>query len=223
MSGKSVTVLIPAFNEEETIGDTVAAARSLTGVTQVLVIDDGSSDSTAVKAAESGAVVISCGSNMGKGGALNQGSDYIKSDFLLLLDADLGKSAAGAQKLLDPVMEGVADMTVAIFPSSARKGGFGLVKGLARAGIRYFAGISLEAPLSGQRAMKTECYLDSLPLAGGFGVEVDLTLKAARRGYSIIEVPVLMRHRETGRDIRGVLHRGKQFLHVAGTLIEHSR
>lgn len=223
MQDKRITVLIPAYNEEGSIGDTVSAALAIGGVGQVIVIDDGSSDLTASVAADSGAVVVSAGKNLGKGGALNMGSSYICGDVLLLLDADLGKSAAGAEKLVEPVLAGRADMTVAVFPRGARKAGFGMVKGLARAGIRYFTGICMEAPLSGQRAMKTELYFDSIPLAGGFGVEVDLTLKAARRGYSIVEVPVDMCHRETGRDVKGILHRGRQFIHVAGTLFEYYR
>jgi hypothetical protein len=114
-------------------------------------------------------------------------------------------------------------MTVAVFPAGVKKAGLGLVKGLARSGIRHFTGLCLEAPLSGQRAMRSEVYFEAIPLAGGFGVEVDLTLKAARRGYKIMEVPVSMTHRETGRDVGGVLHRGRQFLHVAGTLLDHYR
>lgn len=223
MQDRRVTVLIPAYNEEGAIGDTVSAAMAIVGVGQVIVIDDGSSDLTASTAAKSGAVVVSAGRNLGKGGALNMGSGYICGDVVLLLDADLGKSAAGAEKLVEPVLAGRADMTVAVFPKTAGKAGFGMVKGLARAGIRYFTGISMEAPLSGQRAMKKELYFDSIPLAGGFGVEVDLTLKAARRGYSIVEIPVDMCHRETGRDIKGIMHRGRQFIHVAGTLLEYYR
>ncbi|MCL4439161.1 MAG: glycosyltransferase [Firmicutes bacterium] len=218
MQGKRVTVLIPALNEESTIGDTVTAALAIGGVGQVIVIDDGSWDRTASIAEDCGAMVVSAGKNLGKGGALNMGSNYISGDVLLLLDADLGKSAAGAEKLVEPVLAGRADMTVAVFPQGAGKAGFGMVKGLARAGIRHFTGIYMDAPLSGQRAMKSALYFDSIPLAGGFGVEVDLTLKAARRGYSIIEVPVEMFHRETGRDVKGILHRGRQFMHVAGTL-----
>lgn len=216
-------MLIPAYNEEGAIGDTVSAALAIGEVAKVIVIDDGSSDLTAAIAAGSGAVVVSAGKNIGKGGALNMGSGYITGDVLLLLDADLGKSAAGAEKLVEPVLAGRADMTVAVFPKAAGKAGFGMVKGLARAGIKYFTGICMEAPLSGQRAMKTELYFNSIPLAGGFGVEVDLTLKAARKGYSIIEVPVDMFHRETGRDLSGILHRGRQFINVAGTLFDHYR
>lgn len=221
MPGNAVTVLIPAYNEEKTIAETVSAAFSIKGVAQVIVIDDGSVDSTAEKAAAGGAKVVSAEKNTGKGGALNIGSGYIKGDIVLLLDADLGNSAACAEDLLEPLCAGKADMSVAIFPPAGRKAGFGMVKGLARAGIRHFTGLTMKAPLSGQRAIRSDLYFTLLPFAGGFGVEVDLTVRAAGQGCRIVEIPVCMRHRETGRDVMGMLHRGRQFLHVARVLVKH--
>lgn len=217
--GKLVTVLIPAYNEEERIGETVRACREIPGLAQVLVIDDGSQDGTAVAALAQGAQVISLAANRGKGGALNAGAGRVRGEILLLLDADLGESAARAAGLLLPLEEGRAEMTVAVFPGNGGKAGFGLVKGLARAGIRHFTGISLEAPLSGQRAMLRRVFEDCLPLARGFGVEVNLSVRAALKGYRILEVPLELGHRATGRDLRGFIHRGRQFCHVARTLL----
>ncbi len=97
---KTVTVLIPAYNEELTIARTVAAARSLPGVLQVIVVDDGSTDKTAEKARAAGAEVLRTGVNRGKGAALNHGLKAVKGDLLLLLDADLGDSAREAEKIL---------------------------------------------------------------------------------------------------------------------------
>ncbi len=215
MTGNSVTVIIPAYNEEDLIGVTVWTSWEIPGVVQVLVIDDGSRDGTARAALDSGAEVVVLGGNRGKGGALNAGAARVKGDVLLLLDADLGKSASLATGLLQPVIEGQADMTVAVFPRPAKKGGFGLTRGLARLGIRHFTGLDLEAPLSGQRAMHRRVFTDCLPLAGGFGAEVSLTVRAVLKGYRIAEVPLNMLHRETGRDLTGLMHRGRQFCHVA--------
>ncbi len=214
-----MTVLIPAYNEESVIGDTIRGTREIPGVVQVLVIDDGSRDGTAREALKCGAEVIILKENRGKGGALNSGAGNIKGDIVLLLDADLGKSASLAAGLLRPVIEGRAHMTVAVFPTTGRKAGFGLVRGLAGAGIRYFTGLRLEAPLSGQRAMRLEVFESCLPLAGGFGVEVHFTVRACLNGYRIEEVPLNMTHRETGRDLKGFAHRGRQFWHVARALL----
>jgi len=215
MPDKTITVIIPAHNEEETIEKTVRSAWSVKGVSQVLVIDDGSRDRTAQAARRGGAHVLSLNKNHGKGGAINKGAPYVRGEVVLIIDADLGPSASMAGKLVDPVLKGGADMTVAVFPPGCRKAGFGLVKGLAGNGIRYFTGLSMEAPLSGQRALDRELLLDLIPLAGGYGVEVDLTVRAAKKGCRIEEVPVDMFHRESGRDIKGFLHRGRQFIHVA--------
>jgi len=107
---------------------------------------------------------------------------------------------------------------VAHFPSPKKKGGFGLVRGLARLGIRYFTGLKVKAPLSGQRALAREVLPAVLPFAGGYGVEVALTIRAARRGYRVREIPLPMHHRETGRSLSGFLHRGRQFRDVLLTL-----
>lgn len=213
-----MTVMIPAYNEEPLIGDTVTAAWGITGVAQVMVIDDGSRDGTSGAALARGAEVITLKRNRGKGVALNSGAGHVKGDLVLLLDADLGASAARAGRLLDPVSAGKADMAVAVLPKPVKKAGLGLVRGLAGAGIKYYTGLEVEAPLSGQRAMRREVLLDCLPLAGGYGVEVVLTVRAGLKGYRIMEVPVDMFHRETGRDIKGFIHRGRQFCHVAGAL-----
>lgn len=216
---KTVTVIIPAYNEEEIIADTVSSAQLIPGIVQVLVIDDGSGDRTAETAEKSGAEVVVLNQNVGKGGALNYSANYLRGDLVVILDADLGKSASKATALVGPVLTGEADMAIAVFPGSNKKGGFGLAKKLAGSGITYFTGMLLDAPLSGQRAMHRRVFLESLPLAGGYGVEVHLTVKARMKGYRIIEVPVNMFHKETGRNIKGFIHRGKQFYHVARTLM----
>ncbi len=75
--------------------------------------------------------------NVGKGAALDTGALRAEdADILLLLDADLGETASQGALLLAPVLAGEADMAIATFPRPTGKAGFGLVKGLARWGIR---------------------------------------------------------------------------------------
>ncbi|NLG10914.1 MAG: glycosyltransferase, partial [Coriobacteriaceae bacterium] len=115
----AVFVCIPAYNEAETIARTIIAARELPQVEAVLVIDDGSADGTASRAAEVGATVIVNAVNQGKGAALELlaqtleqpaplWSDLKATDILLLLDADIGSSAQAAAALLEPVIQGRA-------------------------------------------------------------------------------------------------------------------
>ncbi len=211
----TVLVLIPAYNEEATIGATINAVGKLSVVNRILVVDDGSTDRTEEVAQNSGAEVLKQLVNLGKGEALNRGLKEFREDILVLLDADLGSSASEVSKLIQPLLAGQTDMTIAKFAKTSNKGGFGLVKGLARWGIRLLGGIKLEYPLSGQRALSRTVVASVGSFAAGYGVEVALTIKLARLGYRIMEVDTQLVHQgATGRDLNGFLHRGRQFVHV---------
>ena len=216
--------IIPAYNEGDRIADTVRAARQIPGISEVIVIDDGSKDNTAEAAQSAGAdQVITLKTNSGKGAALSAGMKATDADVLLLLDGDLGSSASGASALLDPVMSGQADMTIASPPPIARSGGFGFAVRIGRWGIKRFTGRIMQSPLSGQRAIRREI-IDKI---GGFnhrfGVEVGLTIDAIRMGYRVEEVPLEISHRVTGRSLRGFIHRGRQFLDIACVLARQAR
>ncbi len=216
-----VVAVIPAHDEAERIGATIQAVRGIEGVSRIVVVDDGSADDTARIAEEAGAKVIRLERNVGKGAALNAGALRAEdADVLLLLDADLGESAAQGALLLGPVLRGDADMAIAAFPRPEGKAGFGLVKRLARWGIRRFGGdFEATAPLSGQRAL-TRAAVDAVqPFSTGYGVEVTTTVRALRAGLRLVEVPTTMSHAATGRDVAGFVHRGRQFLHVAIALV----
>ncbi|MFO7820148.1 MAG: glycosyltransferase family 2 protein [Halanaerobacter sp.] len=219
----SVSVLIPAYNEEKQIKATIETASNLAEVEEVIVIDDGSGDKTYHQALQTEAKVIQSPVNQGKGAALNRGLKMVQEDIILLLDADLGKSAREAKKLLNPLLEGEVDMTVAKFITPSQKGGFGLVKRLATWGLRIITGRCFAAPLSGQRAVTKEVIREIKEFAPGFGVEVGLTIAAFRAGFKIKEVPVNMRHRFTGRDLKGFWHRGRQFKDIVIILASQLR
>jgi len=210
-----VTVIIPAYNEEFTIARTVTAARSLPGVVQVIVVDDGSTDKTAETARAAGAEVLRTGANRGKGAALNHGLKAVKGEFLLLLDADLGDSAREAEKILQPVRDGQADLCIGRFPPGRKKAGCGLVRAVAGAGVRCLTGIKLAAPLSGQRALNAKALaVLGWRFAPGFGVETAMIIDLARKKMVIKEVPVAMKHRETGWDFQSCRHRARQLWDV---------
>lgn len=222
----TTVVLIPAHDEAERIGATVVAARAIPSVARVIVIDDASTDGTATLAEAAGAHVLRLARNVGKGAALDAGLDLVRdeADVLLVLDGDLAGGAEQGASLLGPIGRGEADMTVAAFPRPAGRAGFGLVKGLARFGIRTLGGRSgrafpATAPLSGQRAMTRACLEKVTPFAFGYGVEVALTVRALRGGLRVVEVPTTMTHDATGRDAAGFAHRGRQFAHVARALL----
>lgn len=211
----SVSVIIPAYRARDTVGETVRAARSLPGALQVIVVDDGSGDGTGAAARDAGAdTVIELPSNRGKGAALAAGTAAARGERLLLLDADLGDSARQAACLL-ALPGGEHAMVVAVLPSSAGAGGFGLARRLAHASIRLLAGLEMAAPLSGQRALPASL-VRHIGLAPRFGVEVGLTVEAAHVGSPILEVPVAFSHHHTTRTLAGFRHRGRQFWDMLG-------
>lgn len=204
--------LIAALNEAERVGDTVEAIRAIDGVDEVVVVDGGSSDATVDEALRAGAkVLLAPPSARGKGGALEGALDRLeRAEIYLLLDADLGSSAKEAEALLEAVRSGAADLAIGVLPRQAGHGGFRLVKRTARGVIRFLSGFDAGEPLSGQRAIRAEVLDAVRPLAPGFGVEVAMTIDAARAGFRVVEVPVGMDHAVTGRDVRGFLHRARQ-------------
>ena len=217
-----MVAVVPAYQRADTVGDTVAALRSPAGnapvVDEVVVVDDGSVDGTAAAAVAAGARVVRLAENVGKGGAVSAGIEATpEADVYLLVDADLGLSAAAARLLLAPVLDGTADMVVGVLPSAGGRGGFGLVRSLAGAGIDRATGWRPRAPLSGQRAVRAPL-LRSLELAPRFGLEIGLSIDAIRTGARVLEVEVDLRHRHTGRNLAGFAHRARQGYDVARAL-----
>lgn len=224
MSRSGVVAIVPAKDEQDRLGATLTALTALEGIARVVVVDDGSRDSTALVARQAGAVVVQHRRNRGKGAAMLTGAAAVAgSQPLLFVDADLQGSALELAPLLPPVVEGQADMTIAILPPQERKGGgFGLVVGLAKDAISKQTGWQATQPLSGMRCLTREAFEAATPLAAGWGVEVGLTIDVLRSGLRAQEVPCALQHRVTGRDWRGVLHRGRQFRDVARAVAARS-
>jgi len=216
-------VIIPAHNESGRIGATVRAALAIRAVTMVLVVDDGSTDATSQRAREAGAVVVRHSRNQGKSAAMETGAAVVAMRDqpgtpprgLLFIDADLEGSAAKTAALIDPVLAGQADFTVAVLPRPDGAGGWGLVLGLARRGIKAATGYTARAPLSGQRCLSREAFNRATPLARGWGVEVAMTVDLLRQGCIIEEIDCDLHHRPSGKSVRGTMHRAAQFRDVA--------
>jgi hypothetical protein len=198
-----LTILIAAREEESVIGGTVTALRRTFPDAEVIVADDGSRDGTADAAEEAGALVLRL-PRRGKGQALSAAERAAPPGRLLLCDADLSGELA-------PLLDDGADLTVAAF-SERVGGGFGIAKRVARSLIELLAGIDQREPLSGQRAVSPAARTACFPVAAGFGCEVRMTIDAARAGLSVCEIELPLRHRATGRDLGGFVHRARQLV-----------
>ena len=221
-------MVIAARNEADRIQATVTAALGLPSVALVIVVDDGSRDGTATAARHAGAVVMRHPRNRGKGAAMETGAEAAglldqrehrdRPRHLLFLDADLADTAALAGPLIDPVLAGRADMTIAVFTAPVKLGGHGLVVGLSGAGIRRATGWQPAQPLNGQRCLSRAAFEAARPLAHGWGVETGLSIDLLRQGMRITEVKVELAHRATGTGMRAQLHRAHQLIDVARAL-----
>jgi hypothetical protein len=202
----SLTILVAARDEADTIAATVTSLRRAFPGVEVIVADDGSRDATAERAQGAGAVVLRL-PRRGKGQALSAAERAAPPGALLLADADL---RGDLTPLLpsDKVSQG---LRVAAFVER-RGGGFGIAKAVARAVIRLRSGFEAREPLSGQRALSAHARAAVFPLAPGFGAETRMTIDAVRAGCSVEEIELELEHRVTGRDARGFLHRGRQLV-----------
>ncbi|HCX84895.1 MAG TPA: glycosyl transferase family 2 [Micrococcales bacterium] len=219
-----VAAVIPAKDESERIAATIRAARAIPSVDLVLVVDDGSTDDTQHVARAAGAVVVRHSHNRGKASAMETGAavaamrdaDGEPPRLLLFIDADLGDTAVNTAPLVPPVLAGKADLSVAILPPQAGAGGHGIVLGLARRAIQAVSGgWTPKAPLSGQRCLTREAFEAATPLARGWGVETGMTIDLLEQGFAVVEVPCDLRHRPSGKDLRGYLHRAAQYRDIA--------
>jgi hypothetical protein len=227
-SAGGVAVVIPARNEADRIQATVRAAARLDGVDLVVVVDDGSTDGTGAVARRAGAAVMRHARNRGKSAAMETGAEAVRlldqrehrdaPRHLLFLDADLADTAAMAGPLMEPVVAGNADMTIAVFAATVKLGGHGLVVGLSGAGIRRATGWQPAQPLNGQRCLTRAAFEAARPLAPGWGAETGLTIDLLRKGLRVTEVEVELAHRATGTGLRAQLHRVHQLADVARAL-----
>jgi hypothetical protein len=215
----NASIIIPAYNEELFIGETLRALRAhpLLRHLELIVVDDGSTDGTSKLAANWADQVIRSEQRKGKGFALWHGTRAASGDTLLFLDADLEKTSVLASYLLENLHACGADMVIGC-PPAAKKEGFGLVKRMAQREISKMTGVFLKEPLSGQRALTRRASEAVSSWDYGFGIEVAMTIDIMHAGLSVCETAIPFSHRSHGKTAAGFLHRGKQYLHIRSAL-----
>ncbi len=199
----SVSVILPAHNEGETIASVVRQCRDAVPAAEILVVDDGSTDATAARAAAAGARVVRLTPNRGKGHALRHGIAEARGAVLVFLDAD-GQDDPGEIPLLLDAIDAGADLVV----GSRFLGTFepGAITPLNRLGTVALTGVAnllfgvrLTDTLAGFRAVR-RTLLERLTLqATHYDIETDLLLQAVKIGARTAEVPVRRAPRQHGR------------------------
>jgi glycosyltransferase involved in cell wall biosynthesis len=211
-------VIVAAQNEADWIGAALdSLAEALPGA-RLMVADDASTDGTQTIAMCHGAWLVSRRRPHGKGGNVTAAAEAAVGEFgdeetALLCDADLGESAAELVALVEAIEAGECDLAIGRF-TELEGGGFGFTVGYARRAVERLSGASVEAPLSGQRAMRISTLRGLIPFAAGWGLEAGMTIDAVRSGLSLEEIALPLRHRATGRSPAGFLHRAQQLREI---------
>lgn len=201
-----VLIIMPAWNEEEAVGNSVREVLRTSRNYDVLVVNDGSTDRTAVVAFEAGATVLNLPFNLGVGGAMRAGFKYSERlgyNRVIQVDAD----GQHDPKNIEDVLEGLRVADISIGARFADRGTY-TVSGPRRWAMVFLAKVisrlaktRLTDVTSGFRAANRKAvrqYLDHYP-AEYLGDTIDSLVVAIRSGRSVTQIPVEMRERQGGK------------------------
>lgn len=230
----NLLVIIPAFNEAESISGVIGDLKANLSIADILVVDDGSVDATARIASELGVNVLKLPFNLGIGGAMQAGYLYAQRrgyDIAVQFDGDGQHLAHEVKKLLQPVVAGNADIAIgsrfmgqgAYKPSFSRKAGIKVFSTI----LSCILGTRVTDTTSGFRAANrrviefySRAYPDDYP-------EVEALVLLHKAGMRIAEVPVQMRERTSGQSsitaVRSVYYMVKVLLAVFIDLLKKTR
>ncbi len=208
-SMKHVTFLLPAYNEEQSIGPLVKNIRKYPK-SRVVVVDNNSRDKTADVAKKSGANVLK-ERKQGKAHAIRRGFANIKSDFIVMLDADNTYDPQEAQKLLKPLMEDKADVVLGSRLRGKReKGSISRFNLVGNHLLSFFASIlfsRVSDVCTGYWAFQRKV-IDSLLQEGidsdGFDLEVEMFSKISNNNFRVLEIPINYKNRLDSPKLNGL-------------------
>jgi glycosyltransferase involved in cell wall biosynthesis len=206
-----VSVVIPAYNEAQTIGDVVEKIQSLFYGFEIIVINDGSSDETARVAKEAGAIVYSHPYNIGNGAAIKSGIRLASGNTLVFMDGDGQHDPSEIEKLLE--FSSDYDMVVGARGTNHQASwGRSLANKMYNRFATYVAKFPVEDLTSGFRAMRSSMARNFLYLLPNtYSYPTTLTLCALRSGRSVKYVSVHTKKRKGGKSKIRVFRDGIRF------------
>ncbi len=194
-SPDTVSVVIPAYNEADGIGDVIQGLRAAAPWHEILVIDDGSTDQTAANAEQAGARVVRQPYNKGNGAAVKSGLRAATGEHILIIDADGQHQPQDAVRLVSRL--GEYDLVVGARSSETQASSVRRVGNIA---LNWLASFLTEHRIpdltSGFRAARREQFLEFIHLLpNGFSTPTTTTMCFLKAGYSVIFEPVHARRR----------------------------
>ena len=207
---RDVSVVIPAFNEEEGIAAVIEGIRARSPWREVIVVDDGSTDGTAERASAAGARVVRHPYNKGNGASIKTGVRQAKGDVVLLMDADGQHDPDDAPSLIAPI--GIHDMVIGARAARDQAATRALGNAVFKAVASWLTDRPIPDLTCGYRAAKRERLLEILHLLpNGFSYPTTSCLAFLKAGLNVAFTPIKARRR-VGRSKIRVVRDGTRFL-----------
>lgn len=199
MTAPSLTILIPCLNEEVAIPSVVAEYRQAFPHARILVVDNGSTDATSVRACAAGAEVL-VESRRGKAKAVATALAHIDTDLVLMVDGDGSYPAAGGELLYERYLETPADMITGVRQTQhdVFRPGHQFGTSMFAKFVKAVFGHEPGDVFSGLRLFSRRFYMNAPVLSRGFELEIELTIQAIDKGFSTVDLPIPFGDRAEG-------------------------
>ena len=189
----TICALIAAFNEERHVGHVVKG--TVPHVSQVIVVDDGSTDATAARACEAGATILKHARNQGKGCAVRTGLAYVLNEsysHVLFLDADLQHDPAEIPHLVERATKGVGDLVLGEreFSKGAMPAARFYSNVIGSRILSRFIGADVADSQCGFRLIRADLLRKIVLTGRGYEIETEMLIKLTRAGATLERVPV---------------------------------
>ena len=214
MDKTEVSIIIPAYNEAQTIGKVISDIRALRPDFEIIVIDDGSSDGTGTVASDEGAMVYKHPYNIGNGAAIKSGIRIASGQIMVFMDADGQHDPEDIKKLIEHIPE--FDMVVGARPKGDQAS---WVRALGNRGYNrlasYVSNFNIQDLTSGFRAIKSDIAHNLLYLLPNtYSYPTTLTLGVLRTGRSIKYVRIQSQARKMGKSEVKIVRDGVRFFMI---------